>query len=157
MTAGWSSVLPVVALVGSLGCVAETPTPDDAPDAPPALLVGQFVDDYDTPHLIDDTLWRHGAANRYRIREWHADAEYLLAVNDSTNPHDGGLWTRIDWTRLADSAGWSWGFCIAAWDAPTRAAAESASVSDRATPRTGCNGYPFTRMRRIDASQNRSE
>jgi hypothetical protein len=144
-------------LVGSLGCAPEAPASGDASPAAPALLAGRFVDDYATPHRIDDTLWVHGESTRYRIREWHPEAEYLLAVNDSSNRRDGGLWARIDWTRLVDSTGWSWGFCIAAWDAPSRTAAESARASDRATPRTGCNGYPFTRMRRVGALNDGSE
>src|SRR5690606_28371723 len=61
---------------------------------------------------------------------------------------DGGLWTRIDWVELSDMDPWQWGFCIAAWDAPTADSAAAVAVARRDTPRTGCNGRPFTRMRR---------
>lgn len=41
-------------------------------------------------------------------------------------------------------------FCVSAFDAPTVAAAESAMVAHRETPKTGGNKFPFTRMRRIE-------
>jgi hypothetical protein len=33
----------------------------------------------------------------------------------------------------------------------TRAGAERRIVADRAAPKTGCNGFPFSRMRRAPA------
>lgn len=40
----------------------------------------------------------------------------------------------------------------AAYDAPSREAALQVPPSRRASPRTGCNGYPFSRMRRADTA-----
>ena len=37
---------------------------------------------------------------------------------------------------------------LSAWDAKTQADAERADIARRDTPKTGCNGYPFSRMRR---------
>lgn len=37
-----------------------------------------------------------------------------------------------------------------AWDAKTQADAERADIARRDTPKTGCNGYPFSRMRRLE-------
>ena len=40
-------------------------------------------------------------------------------------------------------------FCISAYKEPTIESAEAVKVVDRATPKTGCNGYPFSRMKPI--------
>lgn len=71
----------------------------------------------------------------------------MIAQNDLDNPGDGGLWTRIDWLPLRGMSPWEWGFCLSAYKAVSAAAAESTRVARRETPRTGCNGHPFSRMR----------
>ena len=76
------------------------------------------------------------------------DAGTLIDRNDTANTHAPGLWTRIDWVRLGGMEPYTWAFCLTAYDAPTRTAAEATPAADRATPRTGCTGYPFSRMRR---------
>ena len=47
---------------------------------------------------------------------------------------------------------YEWAFCLSAWDAPTQADAERADIARRDTPKTGCNGYRFSRMRRVQAT-----
>lgn len=47
-------------------------------------------------------------------------------------------------------APYTWGYCYSAYNAPSAAVAETVSVANRAIPRTGCNGYPFSRMRALD-------
>ena len=89
---------------------------------------------------------RSGRAAGSASSRW--DGQTLIAQNDSANAYAPGLWTRIDWVRLDGMAPYTWAFCLTAYDAPTRAAAEATPPADRATPRTGCNGYPFSRMRR---------
>ena len=44
---------------------------------------------------------------------------------------------------------YKWAFCLSAWEAATQADAERADIARRDTPKTGCNGYPFSRMRRV--------
>ncbi len=80
--------------------------------------------------------------------EWHPHAQYLVAQNDASNASDAGLWTRIDWIALPDMAPYAWGFCLSAYAAPTQVDAERTTIARRDDPRTGCNGYPFSRMRR---------
>ena len=57
---------------------------------------------------------------------------------------------RIDWVEL-DSVGFAWAFCYAVYDAPELSGALAAPSSDRATPRSGCGGFPFSRMRSLEA------
>lgn len=49
--------------------------------------------------------------------------------------------------RLSDLAPYTWAFCLTAYKAPTAESARATTAANRATPRTGCNGYPFSRMK----------
>jgi hypothetical protein len=114
----------------------------------PDLLLGRFVDDYGISHLITDTSWTLGGRDRYRIVFSNDSAQYLIAKNDSANTADPGKWSRIDWTRLANMPNYEWAFCLIEYQADSRTEAESNTSADREHPRIGCNGFPFSRMRR---------
>jgi hypothetical protein len=136
-------------LVGTLttlavACASTTSATTGAPDA---FVVGSFTDDYNATHTVTATEWRHGSRARYHIVKWNTTGQYLIARNDSANPGDGGLWTRIDWMKLDGMVPWTWGYCMSAFKAPSADSAESTRVANRATARTGCNGFPFTRMK----------
>jgi hypothetical protein len=151
----WTATFSVIALNACASRIASV-TPPMAPgvtgrvanDAPPALLVGAFLDDYGGTHRIDSSAWHHGTHSTYEIVAWHADSQYVIARNATKNRSDGGLWTRIDWVPLDGMPPYTWAFCLSAYKAATRAEAEATRVAKRETPRTGCNGYPFSRMRR---------
>ena len=113
---------------------------------PPPVPVGRFVDDYGGRHEVLPDEWRQGTTARYRIVAWQPIARYLLARNDSSNANDPGRYTRIDWIAL-DTPPYTWAFCFSTWNATTLAAAESVTVVKPDTPRTGCNGFPFSRLR----------
>ena len=116
--------------------------------SPPALVLGEFVDDYGGRHTVSHEQWVQHPANRYRIVRWSPEGQYLIAQNDSSNRGAPRRWTRIDWMPLPGMPPYEWAFCFSAYDAATAAVAESSAVARRSTPRTGCNGFPFTRMRR---------
>jgi hypothetical protein len=115
--------------------------------APPSVL-GNFVDDYDNSFTITPTEWTQLPHGRFHIVRWDPIGRYLIALNDSANTSAGGKWTRIDWVELTGMPPYAWAFCLSAYDAPTAAAAESVTIARPETPRTGCNGFPFSRMRR---------
>ncbi len=115
--------------------------------SPPELLLGEFRDDYDIEYLISAQDWHQHPGSRYRVVAWHAAEKYLIAQNDAANPVDPGLWTRIDWILLPDMAPYDWAFCLSAYKAASREEAESSETANRDSPRTGCNGFPFSRMR----------
>lgn len=117
----------------------------------PGLLIGRFIDDYGIVHVITDTSWTLGQRDRYRIAFSNDTAQYLVAHNDSGNTADPGKWTRIDWVPLSDMAPYEWAFCLFEYKAATREAADANRSADRAHPRQGCNGFPFSRMRRVTA------
>ena len=138
--------LPLLsALLALSGCSLHAPAP-----APPALLLGDFIDDYGIAHRIDTREWRQLPNARYRIVRWDTDGHYLIARNDDDNPADAGRWTRIDWLALPGMPPYEWAFCFSAYAAPTQADAERTAIARRDTPRIGCNGHPFSRMRRAE-------
>jgi hypothetical protein len=120
--------------------------------APPALVLGGFKDDYNTTHSITATRWVHGSAATYEIVEWNAEQKFFIAKNGPANPSDPGKWSRVDWVEITSNAGqvnYEWAYCMSAYDAPTEQAARAVTTAKRDTPRTGCNGFPFTRMARV--------
>jgi hypothetical protein len=118
-----------------------------APGPVPDLIRGSFVDDYQVPHVITDSSWLLGSRDRYHIVLSNDSAQYLIARNDSGNTSDPGKWTRIDWMVLPMPP-YEWAFCLIAYNAESRALAEANTGADREHPRSGCNGFPFSRMRR---------
>jgi hypothetical protein len=133
---------------GMLALVACARNPvSTIPAAPLQLILGDFVDDYGGRFTVTRDDWFQRPRSHYRIVAWHPGAQYLIAQNDSANRTAPGRWTRIDWVALPDQQPFQWGFCFSAFDAPTREAAEATQVVDRRHPETGCNGYPFSRMR----------
>ncbi len=112
-------------------------------------LTGEFTDDYSGRFSISDTLWFQRPRNRFRIVEWHEDERFLIAQNAADDPTAPYLWTRIDWMTLDNMPPFTWGFCLIAYRAASRLAARDTPAANRAAPRTGCNGFPFTRMQRV--------
>jgi hypothetical protein len=139
-------LLPVILGLSVCGCVRDAPP---GAESIPSFIVGEFIDDYGIRYSVRADEWVQHPDTRYRIRAWHASEQLLIAQNDSANPVDGGLWSRIDWVRLDESAGYEWAFCYAAYNAASREAAIATRATDRASPRIGCGGYPFSRMKRV--------
>lgn len=131
-----------------IGCAS----PRRAPvPVPVPMVLGEFEDDYGGSYSISSEEWRHGSKARYRIAYWRPEQQYLIAQNDSGKPTERGLWSRVDWMPLPGMLPYTWGFCMTAYAAPTAAAAESTPAARREVPRTGCNGFPFSRMKRRPA------
>lgn len=115
----------------------------------PQILKGSFMDDYKITYSINDTLWTQKPNAKYHIIKWNEKEQYLIARNDKNNPADGGLYTRIDYMTFENMAPFTWGFCLSVYNSQTEADAEAVKIADRANPRKGCNGFPFSRMKQI--------
>ncbi len=140
----------VAALAGAhvtIVCVMATAALAQTKTGPPAFLMGEFQDDYENHFTVSETEWVLHQSARYLVEEWHVDAGFVVLQNHLSNPGEPGLWTRIDWMQLADMAPWQWAFCMTVYDAPSPAAAAAVETADREHPRTGCNGFPFSRMK----------
>lgn len=116
----------------------------------PDWIKGRFRDDYGINYTINDTLFIMDGVAKYHIINWKENEQYLLARNDSTNKTDKGLYTRIDYTTFSGMAPFTWGYCFTVYNAKSTSAALQAAAADRANPKKGCNGYPFSRMKRLN-------
>ena len=132
----------LIFLICSIDLLAQTKAPE--------MLKGNFTDDYKIAYTINDTLWIQKPNAKYHIIKWNEEEQYLIARNDKNNPADGGLYTRIDYMTFENMSPFLWGFCLSAYNAPTEVAAEVVKIGDRANPRKGCNGFPFSRMKRVE-------
>ena len=141
------------ALAGFLLSGAVSPKLQQVPSErwpPAALVMGSFDDDYGSRHVVTKESWMHGRRARYEIVKWNAKEQYLIALNSATNPSDGGLWSRFDWMPLENMAPFTWAFCMSAYNAKALEEAEQTTIANRESPKTGCNGFPFTRMKKVD-------
>lgn len=134
------------------GC-ASVPTPGVMHSPPPEIL-GAFEDDYGSSFRIQPGAWHHGSHSTYDVVEWNVAEQYLVARNAARNRSAPGLWTRIDWMPLQNMAPYTWAYCLSAYEAPTRAAAAETRIADRNVPKTGCNGHPFSRMKRTGSAED---
>lgn len=123
--------------------------------SPPPILMGAFADDYGGRYEISASEWRHGRTNRYEILEWSSAEHFLIARNADANSTDGGRYTRIDWVILPEGGDYKWAYCYSAYRAESPQAARESAVADPRTPRTGCNGYPFSRMKPLTSPSPR--
>ena len=115
----------------------------------PAFLKGTFEDDYGEQYTINDTLWIQFPGAKYHIIDCDTIEQYLLVQNDKANKTDGGLFTRIDYMNFTGMGPYRWGFCLTIYNANTLEKAKATTIADRKNPKTGCSGFPFSRMKRL--------
>lgn len=116
----------------------------------PAFAIGNFTDDYGIKYEVNDTVWTQSPNIKYNIIKWVPEKQYLIAKNASTNKFDAGKYTRIDYMAFENMGDWKWGFCLTVYKAETDEMAENTAAADRENPKKGCNGYPFSRMKRVE-------
>jgi hypothetical protein len=140
-----TALCPVILLLAA--CSAQPSAAAPRAGQPPRQLLGRFQDDYGNHFRISDTEWVQPPHGRFHIVLGRPEEKYLVAQNDSANSYGPGKWTRIDWMAFEGMAPYTWGFCLTGYEAATAQAAAATAPPVRETPRTGCNGYPFSRMR----------
>lgn len=123
----------------------------DAKDTIPVILPAVFLDDYGIKYSISDSLWIQYPSSRYHILRWDKEKQYIIAKNDAKNKSDGRLYTRIDYMKFTGMEPYIWGFCLSVYNAATDSIAEfGPNTTDRVNPRKGCNGFPFSRMKKSE-------
>ncbi len=100
-------------LVALVGCGAGEATRG----APPPELLGAFVDDYGTRHLLTDSTWTHGST-LYRVSAWHPREEHLLLAagparpagteEDAPSGYEEGAPSRSEETAASDGTAPAW-------------------------------------------------
>jgi len=126
-------------------CISCTYNRQNVPD----YMDGTFQDDYNIEFEITKKLFFQKPNARFYILKWNMEEQYFIAKNDSLNPYDPSLYSRIDWMKFENMLPYEWGFCLSVYDAISADSAEVVNVVDRSKPKTGCNGYPFSRMKPI--------
>ena len=126
-----------------------TDTTHPAKKSLPAFLKGTFEDDYGERYTINDTLWIQYPGAKYHIITYDTTEQYLLVQNDKANKTDGGLFTRIDYMNFTGMEPYRWGFCLTIYNTNTLEKAKATLIADRKNPKTGCAGFPFSRMKRL--------
>lgn len=116
----------------------------------PDFAIGNFTDDYAITYTINDTLWVQNPNTKYHIIKWNPEQQYIVAKNDANNKADANKYTRIDYMTFSGMEPYLWGFCLTVYDAETDEIAEKTAYVDRKNPKKGCNGYPFSRMKKIE-------
>lgn len=116
----------------------------------PKYLIGQFQDDYNIAYKLTQNEFTLQPKTRFHIIEWNTGEQYFIAKNDSLNAYDENLYSRIDWMKFDNMEPFIWGFCLSAYNAPSADSAKTIQIADRSNPKTGCNGYPFSRMKPIN-------
>lgn len=114
----------------------------------PTALLGNFTDDYGSSYTITGKIWMHGTKAKYHLLQYNKAENYFIAKNDEANTSDGGLYSRIDIMYFEKMEPWHWGYCLTVYKANTIQEAINTAAADRINPRKGCNGYPFSRMKR---------
>ena len=114
----------------------------------PASIKGDFTDDYGIKYSISDSVWIQHPKTRYHIISVNTKEQYIIARNAESNSTDKNLYTRIDYMGFEKMEPYTWGFCLTVYNAKTDKEAEAVTIADRQNPRKGCNGYPFSRMKR---------
>ena len=99
-------------------------------------------------YTITNKEWKHGKSIKYHLIQYNKEGNFFIARNDEANPSDQGLYTRIDIVYFSNMHPWRWGYCLTAYKATTMQEAIHAVSADRANPKKGCNGNPFSRMKR---------
>lgn len=117
-------------------------------DSIPAHLKGDFMDDYGIHYSISDRVWIQQPNVKYHIIRCNREEQYLIARNDHQNPGEAGLYTRIDYMSFDNMAPYLWGFCLTVYNAKTDSLAETTAQADKKNPKKGCNGFPFSRMKK---------
>lgn len=117
-------------------------------DSIPSYLAGNFTDDYGIHYSISDSTWIQHPNVKYHILTWNSREQYIIARNDAANPGETGLYTRIDYMYFREMKPWLWGFCLTVYNAESATVAVAAETADRQNPKKGCNGFPFSRMKK---------
>lgn len=110
--------------------------------------LGSFEDDYGIKYEVKNDLWVQEPNIKYHIIEWNEKQTYLITKNDSNNPSEKNLYTRIDFTNFENMGEFKWGFCLTKYNAASAAEAKNWPAADKVNAKIGCNGHPFSRMKR---------
>ncbi len=121
-------------------------TLDSRTDNTHQLFKGDFEDDYGSQYSINDVRWIQDSIF-YSIEEHNPTEEYFVIQQIQPDP-ETKIFIRVDYMLFDDMEPYLWGYCYTIYDTTSHQEAISAASADRSNPRKGCNGFPFSRMKR---------
>jgi hypothetical protein len=117
-------------------------------DSLPGFVKGVFFDDYGIRYTISDTVWVQHPNTRYYVISSNLKEQYIIVRNANGNASEPDLYTRIDYMTFEGMEPYRWGFCLSNYSAKSEAEAINGFKADKQNPRKGCNGFPFSRMKK---------
>lgn len=114
----------------------------------PLELLGTFKDDYGSSYVISKSEWVQDGHIKYHLLTYNKEEKFFIAKNGKDNPFEANLFSRIDIIYFENFEPWRWGYCMTNYKATSMQEAIHTAAADRLNPRNGCNGYPFSRMKR---------
>jgi hypothetical protein len=109
-------------------------------------IVGSYVDDYQSTHVITDTTWTLGfegaTPSVFHITMVSNPNQYLIAQNDAANQFSPSLWSRFDWTQSQGSLY----YCQTTYDAATEEAALATPRANVDDLNKGCASFAWSKL-----------
>ena len=125
---------------------AEDPTEPTEPTEESLEIIGRYMDDFDTSHVITETEWTSRSSygtSVYHISQYDNEQDFIIAQNDSEKSWDPDKWSRFDYT-VKNGAVY---YCQTAYDKETEEEALATPAADKTDPTTsGCGGYAWTKL-----------
>ncbi len=130
-----------------------TTAPKPKEDFLPTFLTGSFEDDYGVRYHIDQEVFHLLPDDEYHVLSVHRTEGYIILQNDSLNSFAPGLFTRIDYQQLENMELYEWAFCFSSYAAASVEEATTQVNTRKTDLMTGCDGFPFSRMKRLGVSE----
>lgn len=127
----------------------EEPTEPTEPTEEPVKtleIIGRYMDDFDTSHVITETEWTsrssHGTTVSH-ISQYDNEQDFIIAKNDSEKSWNPDKWSRFDYiVKNGDIY-----YCQTAYDKETEEEALATQAADKTDPESsGCGGYAWTKL-----------
>lgn len=111
----------------------------------PSALIGNFIDDYNIEYSISDSVWIQYPDFEMNIIMIDTTEMYIIGYDTADSSY-----TRIDYMSFEHMGDYKWGFCYTAYDKKEYSETLVVDSVNRKTPKTGCSGFPFSRMKRTN-------
>jgi len=133
-----------------ISCIT-APEPNE--DSLPTFLMGEFEDDYGIHYTIDNQVLHLLPDDTFHIKRVNRSEGYLILQNDSLNTFAPSLFTRIDYQKLNNMDPYEWAFCFSSFEEASIEDAINKVNTQKNDLMTGCNGFPFSRMKKSGKSR----
>ena len=114
----------------------------------PKFMIGVFEDDYGVSYKIERHTIHLLPNDKYHVIQVNLNERYLILQNDSLNQFAASLYSRVDFQQLENMNPFKWAFCFSNYEAESVEDALITDNIDKSNLKKGCNGFPFSRMKK---------